>query len=139
MYSLDARVSAEQFEALESDAQLGLLHRRLIEAGVLPEGSDIRNFRGFIEVYKANLRLIYAPEGLHASTRVLLLRSREQQPEALVSEQFAAMHDTRDLGWTAYFDRPISVGEAPGDHLTMMISTNAKVLAATLSGFLTDL
>ena len=139
MYTLDARVSAEQFEALESDAQLGLLHRRLIEAGVLPEGSDIRNFRGFIEVYKANLRLTYAPEGLHASTRVLLLRSREQQPEALVSEQFAAMHDTRDLGWTAYFDRPISVGEAPGDHLTMMISTNAKVLAATLSGFLTDL
>ncbi len=114
---------------------MGLLHRRLIAVGVLPVGSDIRYFRGFVDVYKANLRLSYAPKELHGNTRVLLLRSREQQPEALVSEQFAVMRDTDDLGWKTYFDQPITVSEVPGDHLTMMRSPNVTVLAATLAGF----
>ncbi len=135
MYTVDARIGAGQFEALEIDAQLGLLHRRLIAVGVLPVGSDIRYFRGFVDVYKANLRLSYAPKELHGNTRVLLLRSREQQPEALVSEQFAVMRDTDDLGWKTYFDQPITVSEVPGDHLTMMRSPNVTVLAATLAGF----
>ncbi|MFA7241064.1 MAG: amino acid adenylation domain-containing protein [Sulfuricellaceae bacterium] len=135
LYGVDVAMTPEQLDAHDNDAQLALLHDRLTTAGVLPEGSDIRYFRGFVDVYKANLRASYTPQQLTENTRVLLLRSQQEQPEHLTSQQFAAIRASDDLGWQSYFSQPITVTEVPGDHLTMMHVSNAEALAATLAAF----
>jgi len=136
LYGVDVAMKSEQFDVLHSGEQLASLHARLMHAGVLPEQSDIAYFRGFIDVYKANLRACYAPPIFTGNTRVLLLRSEEEQPEYLLAEQSSSMHDFNDMGWQAYFSQPIIVQEVPGDHLTMMRSPNAEVSAKVLQGFI---
>ncbi|MDX8399013.1 MAG: amino acid adenylation domain-containing protein, partial [Gallionellaceae bacterium] len=136
LYGVDVAMKSEQFDELGSDEQLSSLHARLMQAGVLPEQSDIAYFRGFIDVYKANLRACYTPPIFTGNTRVLLLRSQEEQPEYLLAEQSASMHEFNDMGWQAYFSQPIMVQEVPGDHLTMMRSPNAEVSAKVLQDFI---
>ncbi|WDE02532.1 non-ribosomal peptide synthetase [Thalassomonas actiniarum] len=138
LYQVDAAISSQEFASLDHEAQLVLLHQRLIARGVLPEQNNVSFLRGFIEVYKANLCVDYSPAKLPATTRVLLLRSKEQQPEHLITEQFATLRTSLDLGWQRYFEQPVTVTEVPGDHLTMMRSPNAEVLTREISDFISS-
>ncbi|MCX7178859.1 MAG: alpha/beta fold hydrolase [Proteobacteria bacterium] len=136
LYGVELGVARAVLDALAHEAQLALLNERMIAAGVLPPGTGVEYLRGFIGVYKTNLRAEYAPQPLGGDTCVLLLRSAEQQPEALVSPQFAAMRDTRELGWTDYIRCRLVVEDVPGDHLTMMRPPQVAKLAAILETYL---
>jgi thioesterase domain-containing protein len=136
LYNVDAIISAKDFMAHDHETQLAMLHQKLIKTGVLPEKNDVRFLRGFIEVYKANLCVDYSPPKLITNTRVLLLRSQEEQPEYLTTEQFATVRSSRDLGWQTYLGQQVTVREVPGDHLTMMRAPNAEVLSKVIDEFM---
>ena len=136
LYGVALGVSREELAALPPADQLDLLKRRMIVADVLPAGTGVEFLRGFVGVYKANLRVRYAPPPLAGQTQVLLLRSAEEQPAQLVSDQFAAMRDTPELGWRGYVECPLAVEEVPGDHLTMMRPPHVAALAASVKRYL---
>jgi amino acid adenylation domain-containing protein len=122
----------------EAGAGLELLTRRMIAADVLPPGTGPDYLRGFIGVYRANLQAVYAPPPLATAIRVLLLRSREAQPASLVAEQFAAMRETREMGWRNYLRGELIVADVPGDHLTMMRPPHVATLASIIEKHLED-
>jgi amino acid adenylation domain-containing protein len=136
LYNVDAIISAKTFSALGHESQLIMLQQKLIKTGVLPEQNDVSFLRGFIEVYKANLCVDYSPPKLITNTRVLLLRSQEQQPEYLTNEQFSTVRSSHELGWQTYFGQQVTVREVPGDHLTMMRAPNADVLSKVIDEFM---
>ncbi|WP_111977559.1 non-ribosomal peptide synthetase [Algibacillus agarilyticus] len=136
LYNVNAVIPTKDFELHDQDGQLNLLHTKLIATGVLPEQNDVSFLRGFIEVYKANLCVEYDPAKLTNNTEILLLRSQEQQPEYLTTEQFSTTRSSHCLGWERYFDNPITVKDVPGDHLTMMRSPNANVLSKEIIDFI---
>jgi thioesterase domain-containing protein len=136
LYGVEVALQDGDLAGLDDEAQMALLHGRLIAAGVLPEGSDLAYFRGFVNVYKANLRVAYAPAPLAGELPVLLLRSLQEQPQHLASEQYASVRAAEALGWTQYFARPVTVRDVPGDHLTMMRGANTATMAAVLEEFL---
>jgi len=136
LYGVNLGIERAELATLDADAQFTRLNDRMIAADVLPAGTGTEFLRGFIAVYKANLQASYAPPPMQGTTQVVLLRSAEKQPDALVSEQFAAMRDTRELGWLDYIESPLAVEEVPGDHLTMMRPPHVVNLAAILKPYL---
>ena len=138
LYGVEAAIAVAELEGLDDEAQLSLMHQRLISTGVLPQGSGLNYLRGFVAVYKANLGAAYQPRPLHALTHVLLVRARDEQPAQISPEQFDAVRAAPDLGWHAALGRPIRVLEVPGDHLTMMRSPHVQALADAVNSFLLD-
>jgi thioesterase domain-containing protein len=136
LYGVDLDINRSELDALDPEAQLSRLNESMIAADVLPAGTGTEFLRGFIAVYKTNLQASYAPPQLTGPTHVLLLRSALQQPEALVSAQFAAMRDTHELGWLDYIESTLTVETVPGDHLTMMRPPQVATLATILTTYL---
>jgi len=119
-----------------ADGGLELLNRRMIAADVLPSGTGVAFLRGFVGVYRANLEAVYAPAPLAGNTQVLLLRSAEAQPAALVAPQFATLRAAPELGWKDYIRCPLAVEEVAGDHLTMMRPSQVTQLAGVIMTYL---
>lgn len=119
-----------------ADGGLELLNRRMIAADVLPSGTGVAFLRGFVGVYRANLEAVYAPAPLAGNTQVLLLRSAEAQPAALVAPQFATLRAAPELGWKDYIRCPLAVEEVAGDHLTMMRPPQVTQLAGVIMTYL---
>ena len=138
LYGVDAALGQAELDGLDEDAQLSLLHQRLMATGVLPQGSALSYLRGFIEVYKANLSATCQARPLPPATRVLLLRARDEQPSQLSPEQFDEVRAQPDLGWQAALGQALSVQEVPGDHLTMMRAPHVQALAAAVDAFLRE-
>ncbi|HAC15568.1 MAG TPA: hypothetical protein DCE78_06440, partial [Bacteroidetes bacterium] len=62
-YGVELGLTQEDFESCENEnKQLNLLLDRLIQEGVFPEGAQLQQLRGFMQVYRSNLQLEYHPE-----------------------------------------------------------------------------
>jgi len=101
---------------------------------VLPVGSPIEFFRGFIDVYKANLSIQYQAKRIESDLKVLLVRAEREQPKELTSDQYDQIRGSEDLGWRDYFANKIDVVDVPGDHLTMMRNPHVEDIAAVIEG-----
>jgi len=132
LYSVSLDVEYETLTALGAEEQLAHLHRKLVGAGVLPPGSALEHFRGFIDVYKANLRATYAAPAARLQARTALFRSRDLQPGQLVAETAAAVRAEPVLGWKRYLAEEAAVHIVDGDHLTMMRSPQVQSLATAI-------
>lgn len=129
-YGVDLNLDEATFAALANDdAQLHLLHQRLIACGVLSEQADLNYLRGFIQVYQANLRAVYQPPTETLPIPTLLVRSAELQPEHLRESQAETVRAVRDLGWGMWLTLPPQIIEIPGDHLTMLNPPRVEKLA----------
>lgn len=138
LYGVDAALGQAELEGLDEEAQLSLLHERLMATGVLPQGSALQYLRGFIAVYQANLGATYRARPLPPATRILLLRARDEQPAGLSPEQFDAVRAAPDLGWQAALGQAPRVVEVPGDHLTMLRAPQVQRLAEAIHAFLQE-
>ena len=132
LYGVQLEVEYQTLLALTAEEQLVHLHRQLVGAGVLPPASELAHFRGFIDVYKANLRATYTAPAERLGGRVILFRSRDVQPDQLVAETAAAGRAELMLGWKDYLKEPATIHTVDGDHLTMMRSPQVQSLAAAI-------
>ena len=132
LYGVELDVDYQTLAALDEERQLTHLHERLVVAGVLPPGSALTHFRGFVEVYKANLRATYTASAEPLKARTVLLRSRDVQPDQLIAETSAVVRAEPFLGWERYIDSQIQQHVVDGDHLTMMRTPQVQSLAAAI-------
>ncbi len=132
-YGVALDLDEEQLAAEGSEeAELCLLQRRLIDCGVLPEEAELSHLRGFIEVYKANLRADYQPLPEPQPIPTLLVRSADLQPGQLMDVQARAVRAEADLGWGRWLSGELDIVEVAGDHLTMLNPPQVGELALVI-------
>ena len=128
----DLEITYEQLQSMAPDEQLNYLHGRLKQAEFIPSEADIKHFRGFVDVYKANLRMHYVLAEQPIPTRIALFRSRDAQPEELEGEMARETEADATMGWEPFASGAVDVHVIPGDHLTMMVEPHVEVLAKEL-------
>jgi len=126
LYGVDLGVSAEALRPLSPQERREHLTRRLVQAGLLPEGADSQQVQGFIEVYKAAYQIDYIPQDT-VPVPIALFRAQERHEEdGIVPESFV---DDATWGWGRLASTPVTPVTVPGDHMTMMAAPNVQVLA----------
>ena len=118
--------------SLSPEDQLNHLHERLKQVDFLPSQADIKHFRGFVEVYKANLQMRYTAPSTPITTPITLFRSRDEQPHALQSDSAKEIRAAKEMGWRQFSAQTVDVHVISGDHLTMMRWPNVASLAERL-------
>ena len=133
-FNVSLGLSEDHFEVLDTEKeQLRLLLDRLIEEGVYPKGASLEQLKGFIDVYKSNLQMDYLPERPLDGTKVSIYKSKELQPDELRDEKAQKIREELNLGWDRWISDPITLNVAPGDHLTMLHTSNVMELAQTIN------
>ncbi|GHG84282.1 non-ribosomal peptide synthetase [Comamonas sp. JC664] len=126
LYGVDLGISAEVLRPLPPEARRELLTHRLVQSGLLPEGSDSQQVHGLIEVYKAAYQIDYIPRDT-VPVPVALFRAQERHEEdGIVPEAFA---DDPSWGWGRHASASVTPVTVPGDHMTMMAAPHVQVLA----------
>lgn len=129
LYGADLGLSAQALRPLSPDERLEQLTRRLVEAGILPPGSDSLQVRGLVQVYKAAYRINYTP-GETVPVPLILFRAQERHEEDGVLP--AEVAEDAAWGWGRHAGRPVPVEHVPGDHMTMLARPHVQVLAERL-------
>ncbi len=128
-YGFHVPVTYEELEQLDREARLAHVLERAKVAGQVPLELDVEQLRVFLNVARANLKVLkdYAPP--KSELPVHLYRAAQR-----VGEQDSDLSD--DLGWRKIVGDALVVHEVPGDHITMMAGANAERLAAELESAL---
>ncbi|ATB48690.1 non-ribosomal peptide synthetase [Corallococcus macrosporus] len=126
LYGVNLDVSAEALRPLSAEARRELLTRRLVQAGLLPEGADSQQVQGFIDVYKAAYQIDYVPRDT-LPVPVALFRAQERHEEdGIVPESFTG---DPTWGWGRHASEAVTPVTVPGDHMTMLAAPHVQVLA----------
>ena len=136
-YGVELGLREVDFESCENeDDQLNLLLNRLIKCGVFPEGAQLKQLRGFMQVYRSNLQMQYHPMDQSNNLNVVVIRSIELQPDQLTDKKAIQIREERDLGWSRWLKNQPAIFDSPGDHLTMLGSQNVNSLASIINNIL---
>ncbi|QDE91211.1 non-ribosomal peptide synthetase [Myxococcus xanthus] len=126
LYGVDLGISAEALRPLSAEARREYLTRRLVQAGLLPDGADSQQVQGFIDVYKAAYEIDYVPRDT-LPVPVALFRAQERHEEdGIVPESFAG---DPSWGWGRHASTAVTPVTVPGDHMTMLAAPHVQVLA----------
>ncbi len=134
MFNEDVTLTPSMLESNSEIDQIQIFYERLVRAGVVPEGTRPEFVSGLIKVYRSNLAAtidLSPPE--RVIENLIVIRSRDEQPENLITEAAARNRTFVDLGWADFLGYSIKVLECPGDHLTMLQAENAATLWQALS------
>ena len=123
---------AEELRRLAPEEQMIHFKAELERLQLLPAGSDLKQARGWIEVFKCNQLTTYNP-GPDIPIAITLFRTEEPlAPAPYLGQQVAPHHDDPVLGWAQFAEGPVDVISIPGNHLTMMGRPHVEVLALRL-------
>ncbi|MEE9397815.1 MAG: amino acid adenylation domain-containing protein [Methylococcales bacterium] len=117
---------------LSPDQRLGRLKDCLQRAGFLPEHVDDRHVKGLLEVFKTNGRIQYSPVDIFP-TPLVLLRASEFHADYNFDGREEGTIPVSALGWNTLTSASVEIRNVPGNHITMMSSSNAEALANVLS------
>ncbi|WP_460207482.1 amino acid adenylation domain-containing protein [Scytonema sp. NUACC21] len=112
-------VSYDDIQRLQPDEQLNYLLERLKTIDFLPPEATLSQFRGYLQVLKANDRTVYLPQEVYRK-RVTFFRT---------SEQFC---DDSTMGWNKISAEQVEIYDVPGDHITMLTEPHVQLLAKQL-------
>ncbi|MEO5371417.1 MAG: amino acid adenylation domain-containing protein [Magnetococcus sp. DMHC-1] len=132
LHGVSLDLSQEMLEPLTPPEQLTLMLERLKMSDVLPPDAPPSSFKGFMDVYKANLQAHYQPAPGPHPIPITLMRARDMQPDRLLTEEARQIHRNATSGWADHLARMIDVHEIPGDHLTMLTHPHVLDLARVL-------
>jgi len=125
-------VTYDALEPLTAAEQLNYVKERLVTANWLPPGTDIKQLRGYLEVFKANNQTVYYPENIVKAPRISLLKAKEQPNQSQAKEWRLKMLKESTWGWSPFSESPVDVRVVPGEHRTMMNPPYVQVLAEQL-------
>lgn len=126
----EVEVDPDAFRALPGSRRVEALMDVLVDAGVLPGGSDLDLVRRFVAVHRANFDAYFAYEPAPSPVPIALFRARA----GLSAAATAVVRDgDPTLGWARLGTGGVEVVEVPGDHVTMMSAEHAASLAGELS------
>ena len=103
----------------------------------LPAGSDIKQTRGWVQVFKANSLTDYLPREA-IPTRITLFRAEEGQQASRFIETTEEDEQRQEptWGWSKFAEGSVEVIYVPGDHVTMMAQPHVQALAKRLAAHL---
>ncbi len=109
-----------------SEERLYRLRDCLEKTNQLPPGVDILQVRGMVNVYQANLRLLYTPQAV-VPTPILFFAARDTGDEMIRRKVEA---------WSQL--SPITVQQVPGAHVNLLWEPHVQTLAEVLAACLAD-
>ncbi len=135
LFDIRLTLDLDSLRELPADAQLLALHNALKQAQVYPPEASIKQFKGLVAVYKANIMTRYFPQSVQC-VPLTLFRAKDAQPEQLAApeNQNAALLANENLGWAALLGTAVEVKTVSGDHLTMLNPPHVGELAEVLRG-----
>ena len=96
--------------------------------GFLPPQTDIKLVRGFLQVFRVQGQINYAP--LDTSTvPITLFRAQETDSQ---QENSSDLFQDLAWGWNQFSDREVEIYTVPGSHISMMTKPHVQVLAQQL-------
>ncbi|MEQ8790735.1 MAG: amino acid adenylation domain-containing protein [Pirellulaceae bacterium] len=124
-YGFRLGVAYDDLAKLDGDARLEYLLQQARRGGNLPLELDAADLRTFVDVARANLRLLhdYAPPA--GDLPVTLFRAAEQTMES-------AAEPGDDFGWSAIVGEALTITTVRGDHISMMTGAQVKELGAAI-------
>jgi thioesterase domain-containing protein len=128
-YGFQVAVTYEELEQLDPEARFAYVLEKAKIAGQAPMGLDVNELRTFVEVARANLKVLkdYVPPT--SDLPVHLYRAADR-----LTEQDQDLRD--DLGWREIVGDALVVEQSSGDHITMMTGQHAQRLAAAIEASL---
>jgi len=116
--------------------QLGGFIEQLIEAEVLPPGTDRTFITNLVTTSRAHLSGLTSYKPRVFSGNVVLFRATSLLPQDFVGSSIYDGSLESTLGWEENIVGTIAVEKVPGDHITMLGNPHVQVLAERLQGYL---
>jgi len=126
-------LTVDDFLPLALDEQLTLVVERMQRAGAWAPGADRHQFRGYLQVYKANSQAAYAHYETYGRVPIALFKALESDPDIDVTPTGRVeLTAQRAWGWERFALDPVNVFDVPGAHLSMLTPPHAPVLARAI-------
>lgn len=130
---VDLRITREQLEILDPEAQLAHIIERIAAEGDWFQDTEPDRLRAFLRVYKANSETGYAPSLGPLDLRIALFRSSEKEAgEYDPSPEVALLRQDPAWGWSRFSCFNVAIKDVPGTHLSMLLEPNVSILARQL-------
>jgi thioesterase domain-containing protein/acyl carrier protein len=114
---------------LDAQQQLLCLQQELERRHFLPTPSDLKQVRGWVEVFKCNGLTNYAPSSLLPVPITLFRAAEPVTSEPAMGQPADQQQQEPTLGWAQFMQRAVEVIAVPGNHLSMMARPHVEVLA----------
>ncbi len=143
LFKKNLKVSYADLQPLDLDEQFKYLLEQFEMAKALPLGTDIRQFRNWVQVFKANCQIDYVSEEVYPN-RITLFRASEMITDETTSEMTFDIVEDLAWGWDKLSAQPVDIHFVPGNHITMVDKPHVQVLAelltktATVNGWLSS-
>nr|ALT22083.1 nonribosomal peptide synthetase [Anabaena sp. XPORK15F] len=137
LYGQKIGVIPEDLAKITDDNELyNYALKLLINAGILPPGSLVKQLRGIVKVYQANNDTKYVVNEKNCEKLpIVLFRSQGgfgEELDVMKEEWFSV----EDWGWSDYASKSVNVEWISGDHHTMMATPNVEILAEKMRNYL---
>ncbi|NET03815.1 MAG: amino acid adenylation domain-containing protein [Symploca sp. SIO2B6] len=130
----DLGVSLEQLQSLSWDEQIDYFLEQLKISG---QNYDQNELRRLVKVYKANTQAMsqYLPQESYSGS-ITLFRAEDLSPKYEFLPNEMATEENPTWGWDKLSTQPLVFDTVPGDHFTMMMEPQVRVLAEKLKYYL---
>ncbi|WP_256082091.1 alpha/beta fold hydrolase, partial [Massilia sp. YIM B04103] len=118
-------LALDELEQASEAAQYALLHRAMVDAGLMPERSLPNALRGPLRSFARCLRTVYAPEGQYPGPLLLV------QAAGSAAAAGEPARREQEQAWRTYAPR-LRAWCAPGNHMTVLGAAHAGALAERL-------
>jgi hypothetical protein len=100
-------------------------------------GADPAHLRAYLRVYKTNVQADYRPLPQIDRVPIALFKAGSTRSDDVApSGDLSALMQEPAWGWDRFSSLPVEVIPLPGDHLTLMLEPNVRILAERLNTLL---
>jgi thioesterase domain-containing protein len=117
-------INVDTLETLAHDAQLRLLHRAMIQAGLLPQRSPVGVLKGSVRTFATALRTRYRPRQSFLRPVSLVLTDDPR----LDNEENKDKHQAMLTGWQRYA-QDLKSWHGPGTHFSILVPPHVDTFA----------
>ncbi|MDJ0620297.1 MAG: SDR family NAD(P)-dependent oxidoreductase [Calothrix sp. MO_192.B10] len=130
----DLEVSLEKLQLLSWNEQINYLWEQLKTSG---QNYNHNELRRLVKVYKTNIQAMsqYLPQESYSGS-ITLLRAEKLSSEFEFLPDRMTTEENPTWGWDKLSTQPLAFDTVPGDHFTMMMEPQVRVLAQKLKDYL---
>ncbi|HIJ54487.1 MAG TPA: SDR family NAD(P)-dependent oxidoreductase [Deltaproteobacteria bacterium] len=132
---IDLKISYDDIENLTWEKQINYMKERYQSAGLFPLNGTLGQFRGMMDVYKAQRRLNYIQPPKANPFRIVFFRSDESNRDIYEKPE---IQEDASWGWSRFSAHPVEIFETPGTHNTMLADPNVRSVAKRLKDVLAE-
>jgi thioesterase domain-containing protein len=123
-------------ENVDAQSQIAYIFQKLREYELVPASLSLAAFRAALMTFRRNVDALEKYQPRTYEGRVLLLRASEVSE--VMKRTAGAIYDDPACGWQAYCTQPLLVESVPGDHESMNLEPNVRVVGAVLQRYIDE-